>query len=186
MNVRSIVIWCAVFTFGGCAASTLTREEESAGEFMRRADSLSTASAIPEAIGNYYIVAEQYSATRFYPDAVFKLGILFCSPKNPSPNDSVAAGWFHLYQSLPISRADSAYVAAYLTVLERISRTTMLLTRQMAVSDSLSSLLEKNSNDLLTHSKHVTELETQIKQMTDELEKMREVDVHMAKRGVKK
>jgi hypothetical protein len=186
MNNFLKFIWCILLTFVGCTVSILTHEEQSAADIMKRADSLVAVSAIPEAIGHYYIITEQYSATRSYPEAVFKLGVLFCSRKNPWPNDSVALGWFHLYKTLPISRADSAYVDTYISLLERMNHANALLARHSTIVDSLSSLLTKNSNELLTHDKRIAELEAQIKQTNEELTKLREVDVHISKRGTKK
>jgi hypothetical protein len=182
---------CLLAWLAGCSTSKIDTDAEArAGDQMRRADSLETAMSVQEAAQEYGSVAELYPATSHYPTAVRKAAFLYSSPVNNAVNDSASLYWFHEFLRLPISAGDREVAQLYVRFLERIIALRVEQQRQIATIDSLSTINKRQASELSKSSgrlKQIQELENELRKTTNELTKLREVDIRMSKnRGKKK
>jgi hypothetical protein len=145
---------------------------------MKTADSLEAASAIHEAASRYASVAINHPTASFYKKAVLKAASLYCNPHNTSIEDSVALAWFRVYAGLPISKEEKQDATIFISLLQQI------ITLQHGI-ENLSSSLKKQTQETTSRDNRISDLETQIEQTREELEKLKDIDVKVHKRGTK-
>ncbi len=187
MRVSLLVSLAGLFFLAGCAFLTGGRDQEGwALHHMLLADSLEHASMFRQASMEYGIVAQRYKGTSYYAPAVMKLAYLNVNPLNPGRNDSVALSWVTVYLSLPLTNEELANARMYYTLLQRIRFIQTDIDRQAFVADSLQTVSKRQTTDgaALTH--RVQELEAALNQATEELAKLKEVDVRLSKARGKK
>lgn len=179
-----IACLCAALVVGACkSGSNAEREAEERAEYhMQQADSLAARDLLKEATHEYKLVAELYAGTSHYPAAVRNVALLYSNPANPVVEDSVALRWFQTYLTLPISREEKVKAEVYVTMLKRITALQKETNRRMPSTDSLQTIIRRQSAELSSRSKRVQELETELTQTKMELQRLREVDVRINRR----
>lgn len=173
-----------IFIFSSCApTSGIKYDSESlAGYHMERGDSLEVTNQLSDAVFEYKLVAELYPRTSHYPKAVRNAAILYSNPANPSVNDNLSMYWFERYLTLPISRDERARTEVYVSMLNRLRGLRKELNRNTVTIDSLQTVSRRQSGDLATRNKRVQDLETELKQATVEMQRLRELDVRINRR----
>ncbi|MBI1807343.1 MAG: hypothetical protein HYR76_09870 [Ignavibacteria bacterium] len=154
-------------------------DESAAAMWMRTADSLEAASAVHEAAIRYAMVAERFPGSRFYKTAVRKAAFLHSSPLNEAVDDSASFHWFHVYTSLPISKEEKESAEMYISLMKKIG------TLQKEI-ENLTLSSKKQTAELTSRANRIHELEVQLQEATEELTKLRDIDVKAYKRGTKK
>lgn len=179
-TIQIILIGFITILVMGCPASKeYIADEPTAVLQMKIADSLEAASAIHEAAEAYSNVAKQFTKSSFYKKAVRKAAYLYCSPLNPVAEDSASLQWFQVYASLTISNEEKATADLYISLLKRI------ITLQKGI-ENLAASLKKQNYELTSRSHQVRELEAQLEKTKQELNKLKDIDVKVYKRGTKK
>jgi len=166
----------------GCSA---WMSEDGADAAARRqldlAQRLQASGALREATLEYTIIAEQYPKTDAYGTAVRKAAYLYASPVNPSRNDSIASEWLAVHLGLDISTEEREGSAL---LIERI-RETFALRREIArhseVADSLASVTRGLSTGSLRLSRQIDQLQGELRETREELEKLKEIDAQTSK-----
>lgn len=184
MKWGTLFVAALTLCFAACrTTSTADYDIESRAEYhMRMADSLETASSLREAALEYKLVAELYPKTSQYPNAVRNTALLYSNPSNPEIDDSLALQWFRTYLTLPIPRKERVKAEIYVAMLKRLTVLRNDINRRSAIIDSLQTVTRKQPIDFTGRSKRIQELEWELKQTKDELERLREVDIRINKR----
>ncbi len=73
----------------------------------------------------------------------------------------------------------------YLNMVGRVKTLRDSLIRETALSDSLAFAVRKQANEASARGKRVQELEAELQKTTDELTKLKEIDVRISKSRVK-
>ena len=178
---------CAVLIAAGCSMLSGSSDTDSrAARHMTLADSLERGSFLREATLEYTIVADQYPDVPFYPTAVRKAAILSVNPLNPAANDSVAMHWIDVYLKLPVAAREKESASALAAQLSRISDLREDIVRQSRVADSLGTVVRRQSALLGSQSRRIQELEAGLKQVNDELKRLKEIDLQHSKNRIRK
>lgn len=156
-------------------------EESEARRQVELARTLEAASNLREAAHEYSIVAERYPNASIWPTAVRKAALLYASPVNTSRNDSISLVWFTAYQALPLNPQEKDLVQSHISLQGRMRAIEDDLGRQKDVNDSLSVTLKRVSATVAAQARRTQELEVQLRQTTEELKKLKEVDVRLSK-----
>jgi hypothetical protein len=156
-------------------------EEAEARRQVELARTLEAASNLREAAHEYSIVAQRYPNTSVWPTAVRKASILYASPLNPSRNDSISLVWFAAYQALPLNPQEKDLVQSHVSLQGRMRALEDEMGRQKDVNDSLTVTLKKLSATVVAQGRRAQELEAQVRQTSEELKKLKEVDVRLSK-----
>ena len=187
MRATSLVSIIFLTLLYGCSILTGGRDPEGwALRHMMLADSLEHASMFRQASMEYVIVAQHYKGTSYYPRAVMKLAYLNMNPLNPARSDSTALSWITVYLSLPLTNEEVENARMYYTLLQRIRFIQTDIDRQTFVADSLQAAFKRQATDSSALTRRIQELEVDLKQATDELAKLKEVDVRLSKARGKK
>jgi len=170
----------AALIIAGCSGTRIEKDENAlAAAEMNVADSLEAASSIREAAEHYEHVAVHFPQSASYLQAVRKSALLESNPMNGAANDSTALYWWRNYARLPIPSDERENAESHVTTLER------LISAQKGIEE-LTESTHKQSVELSIRANRIRDLETQLKQATDELQKLRDIDVKTYKRGTKK
>jgi hypothetical protein len=176
---------------GVAVAGCMTGLEETdadvrAWRHMLIADSLEHALAFSEAEFEYGLVMEHYISSRHYPSAIWRTALLHLRPDNPRRNDSTARYWLTTYRDESSSAEDRNIAHLLVFMLDRLDTLRSQLSRQTALTDSLSVITRSGSAELVARRKRIQELETELKQANDEVKRLREVDVRLHETRVRK
>jgi len=173
----------------GCSSHESERGEYawgSAERHMDLAEKLERAASLREATFEYTLVAQLFPSSESYPVAVRKAALLYANPKNPAKNDSAARYWFQKYLELDLTPEERDLAVQF----SHMTQTTTLLeaaaARRGGTADSLHAVVKKQTTDLAAKSKRVQELEAELIKVSQELKKLREIDVRMHKDRQKK
>jgi len=172
----------AAAALAGCG--TLLGEHEEEAEAHRQVElarTLEAASNLREAAHEYSIVAERFPNSSVWPTAVRKAALLYANPANPSRNDSISLAWFNAYQALSLSPQEKEIVQSHIALQGRMKTLGDELGRQRDVSDSLSVAVKKLSATVTAQGRRTQDVEAQLRQATEELKKLKEVDVRLSK-----
>jgi hypothetical protein len=118
---RLIPLSIAVYLVG-CAGATTSetyKHELEAAYHINIADSLLVKSILRKATNEYLLIAKQYATTKYYPEAVRKIAMLYCNPRNSLANDSISLYWYHRYLMLQISNEEKENANLCIMLLER-------------------------------------------------------------------
>ena len=160
-------------TVGACTRIPQTnREEPDPRTAMAAAESLSTAGRYEEAAAGFASVAGLYPGSRYAKQAAWNAAILYGSPMNSAPDDSAAMRWLQVYRGYPLEEVERQSAEACLFYLQRIT--------------ALKGELALKSSEMAGRAGRIRELENQLRQVTEELMKMKEIDVKLHQRGGKK
>jgi hypothetical protein len=186
MNKMHALGW-AVFLTAGCSGLAGRSDADlRAGRHMKTADSLESVSQLREAALEYVIVAELYPSTAYYPEAVRKAALLLSNLMNSAPDDSVALHWARVYLHAAPSIGRQTEAKSYVELMERIVQLRHEITLHQIRTDSLIAVALKQSSELSAQSRRIQELQAELASATEELKKLREVDIQVHKRGAKK
>jgi len=162
----------------GCLSSVSDQDShQRARQHMAMARVLESDSRWNEAAMEYSIVAEHYSKTEFYDIAVRKAALLFSRIDNPLREDSIAVHWLAMYAELPLSDAERLSLQLHVRMLGELDTLRMLLSHEIAAKDSLSEVTRRQQEEIVATSIRIHELEQQLASLSEELEKLREIDL---------
>lgn len=186
MSLRNSAYFLVAILMFGCSSSdNLSTAELEAQRHMAIADTLEKASELKRATMEYTLVAKNYPSTSAYPIAVRKTALLLSSSANPVANDSASQYWLSIYLGLTHSPEERQIIEMYLRMVGRVKMLRDSLARVNALSDSLAFAVRKQANEATARGKRVQELEAELQQATDELKKLKEIDVRISKSRVK-
>jgi hypothetical protein len=172
----------AAAALAGCG--TLVGEHGEEAEARRQVElarTLEAASNLREAAHEYSIVAQRYRNSSVWPAAVRKTALLYASPLNSSRNDSISLAWFNVYQALPLNPQEKDVVQSHVALQRRLKTLDDELGRQKEVNDSISVAAKKLTATVTAQGRRAQELEAQLHQTSEELKKLKAVDVRLSK-----
>lgn len=173
MTYTCIACTCIALALGACTYVPQTGDRHpDAAAAMAAAESLSTAGHYAEAAAGYASVASRFPQSRHAQRAAWSAAMLYSNPSNPEPDDSAAIHWFQAYQAFPLSADERRSGEACLFLLQRIA--------------ALKNELALKSTDASSRAQRMKDLDAQLRQVTEELKKMKEIDVKLHLRGGKK
>ena len=182
MHQRDWLYFVACVMVAGCSLTGIVNEKESeARRRMVAADTLERARSFKEATIEYTRIAEQFSSTSVYPAAVRKAGILYSMPSNPLMNDSASAYWLGIYATMANSLEEKQIIGMYLTTIERARMLRDSLSMKTAIIDSLATTVRRQSSELTSRGKRIQDLEAQLQKASEELLKLKEIDLRISK-----
>ena len=136
------------------------------------AESLAVAHQYHQAADAFSSFAEKHSESNDFAFAARNAAYLYAHPLNTAHDDSASLYWFQRYLTLPLAETERQQATMYVGLLQRIV--------------AMKAELVKRSVESSSRSNRTRELETLLKQANDELKKLRDVDVNIHRRGVKK
>lgn len=165
---------------GGCVSSRVDSDTEGrAARHMALGDSLEQAYVLDQATLEYQIVAELYPASSAYPSAVRKASLLYLNPDNPIRNDSLALRWVSIYLGLPSQLPDREDARTEHLLLERIVALEQRFTHRRHAADSLTAIIRRQDTQLLNQAQQLQSLQNELRQVRQELDKLKQVDVQI-------
>ena len=168
------------FIAAGCSSLRVDSDTEKRAEHhMALADSLEQALALDQATLEYQIVAELYPSSSAYPAAVRKTALLYMNPDNPVHNDSLALHWVSTYLALPAREPDRENARTESYLLERIAALQRDLIRRTRIADSLYAVVWKQEGLLSSQTQQLQALQNELKQVRQELDRLKQVDVNI-------
>jgi hypothetical protein len=182
MALRNVLPLIVVLAAAGCSSTGgLSDPETQARRRMAIADTLERASALKEATLEYTIVAERFSGTSVHAAAVRKAALLYSSSANPAANDSSSRYWLTRYLDLTRSAEEKQIIRMYMAMVDRVALLRDSVARQTVANDSLSALARRQTGDLTTRAKRMQELEAELQKASDELKRLKEIDVRVSR-----
>ena len=178
-NRNVIVIILCVFLAGCASQSRNLKLEIQARSQMERAAALEDSSAYHQAAREYAILAEQYPSTSYYKSAVWKAAVLNIHPANSKIDTSAARFWLNVYLELPLTPDEKQKATLIVAMLERMNGLQAQLSSLVSERDNLLDVTGKQPGDIVTGTQRIEELEAELTQAREELEKLKEVDVRM-------
>ena len=180
MKWHDVIVVILCFLLAGCSSQLHgSRSELQARNHMDRAAALEDSSEYHQAAQEYSMVAERYPSTNYYKTAVWKAALLSIHPDNSEIDYSAALYWLQVYLGLPLSPEEKDSAALYVAMIEHINGLESELSSLVAEKDKLQTVVQKQSNDFVTVTQRLSQLETNLTQAQAELKKMKEVDVRM-------
>ncbi|MBW1900710.1 MAG: SPOR domain-containing protein [Deltaproteobacteria bacterium] len=185
MDYRNFIASVLCFFSVGCSVPLIySNSEMQAQDHMRRAAALEDSKEYHQAAEEYAIVAERYSSTSYYQNAVRKAALLNLHPSNSEPDTRTALHWLKIYLTLPLSPEEKESAQLHLAMLENITRLQSEISRQNADINKLRTIKRKQSGKITTDTELMKKLETDLAQARVQLEEMKEVDLRMHVRRI--
>jgi hypothetical protein len=161
-----------------------TPGDSAPAERIARADSLGAAGHYDAALGEYRSLIEFFPASRYAPSWIRQMALLSSAPGNARRDDSAALQWFRAYALLPaVTPQEKEDTGVIIRLLEEHLLLSAELQKRQARADTLAVQLDKNNAELALRAKRIKELEAELKSISDELQRLREVDIHISKKG---
>ena len=180
MENRNVIVIILCICLAGCASqSHRSKFESKAGSHMKRAAMLENSSSYHEAAQEYAIVAKHYASSSFYKTAVWKAAMLNIHPDSSKIDISEARFWLNVYLGTPLTVEEKESATLYVALLENINGLQTQLSSLVAERDKLIAVTQKQSDEIVTQTQQLGELEAELAQARDELEKLKEVDLQM-------
>ena len=159
----------------GCSPSQEAgRTDSDADAVMEFAESLERDSLLDQATSQYAIIAEQFPTADVYPLAVRRVAFLYAHPDNPARNDTLALRWMRIYQPLASTREERQEVGVVTSLIQQTMSLREQLAREAASGDSLGTVLRRQV-------RRTRDLETELQQASEELRKLKEVDMRTSR-----
>ena len=166
----------------GCSSSGIVNDVEvQALRHMAIADSLEHTVALEKATLEYEIVARRFPSSSVHATAARKAALLFSSPANPAANDSASLYWLNVYRDLTTSPEEKQIIRMYLGMAGRINILRDSLARQTALHDSLVAAARRQGGEAASRARRVQELESELQKASNELTKLKEIDMRISK-----
>jgi hypothetical protein len=178
---KGLYLLIAVLLYGCSSSGIVNDVEVQALRHMAIADTLERASALKEATLEYKIVAGHFPSSSVHATAVRKTALLFSSPANPAANDSASLYWLNIYLDLTKSPEEKQIIQMYLKMVGRAKVLHDSLTRQAAVNDSLVAVARRLGGETASRARRVQELESELQKASNELRKLKEIDMRISK-----
>jgi len=173
------------FIAGCITTGSIDNVEVEAQRHMAIADTLEQASELKEATLEYTLVAERFPTSGAYMTAVRKAALLFSSPENPAANDSASRFWLNTYLKLTHSPEEKQLIRMYFDMADQVKLLKDSLAHQKVVHESLMTTARKQGNEAAARARRIQELEADLKKASDELRKLKEIDLRISKSRVK-
>jgi hypothetical protein len=165
----------------GCSSASMISDFESqARRHMAMADTLERAESLKKATLEYTFIAERFPTTSVYPAAVRKAAFLYSMSSNPAASDSASAYWLETYRRMARSPEEKQLVEICLMMVERVRNLRDSLSNQTGISDSLAITSRKQSTELASRGKKIQDLEAQLQRASEELLKLKEIDMRIS------
>ena len=180
MKNRNVPVIILCFFLAGCASQSRNLNlETQARSHMDRAAVLEDSSSYEQAAREYAIVADRYPSTSYYKNAVWKAAVLNIHPANSKIDTSTTRFWLNTYLGLPLTPEEKQNATLFVAMIERINGLQAQLSSLVSERDKLLDVTRKQSDDIASGNQRLGELEAELAQARDELEKLKEVDVRM-------
>lgn len=180
MKIRNVLIFMLCLFMTGCSSKFhASKSESEAGKLMDHAAGLVNSSAYHQAAQEYAMVAERYPSTSYHKLAVWKAGMLNIHPANPETDYTAALYWLQIYLGLPLSPDEKEAATVYVSMIEQIDTVQSEQSELEIEKAKLLEITQKQSIDNEAASQRLKELEEELANARDELEKMKAVDVRM-------
>jgi hypothetical protein len=183
---RCLYLLVVVLLYGCSSSGIINDIEGQALRHMAIADTLETASALKEATFEYKLVAEHFPSSNVHATAVRKAALLFSSPANPVANDSASFYWLNIYLGLTKSPEEKQIIQMYLDMVGQVKILRDSITHQTVLHDSLVAVARKHVGETASRARRVQELESELQKASNELRKLKEIDVRISKNRGKK
>ncbi len=182
-RIISLVV-CTCTWFLGCSGAfeSETPATTKARQQIGVAQSLESAGNLREAAHEYLMVAEGYPMSDVWPLAVRKTGVLYARPQNPARNDSIALRWLNVYDVLTTDPGEKDLLQEVLSALNWNRALSAEGRRQEGVIDSLSETVRRLTSMLASRARENDELNTQLRKTSEELKKLKEIDVRTSRK----
>ena len=159
----------------GCSPSEEAgRTDSDADAVMEFAESLERDSLLDQATAQYAIIAEQFPTADVYPLAVRRVAVLYAHPDPPARTDTLALRWRRIYQPLASTREERQEVGVVTSLIQQTMSLREQLAREAASGDSLGTVLRRQV-------RRTRDLETELQQASEELRKLKEVDMRTSR-----
>lgn len=185
VGMRVLVSVClAACVLAGCAriADTDSSEAGEARRLFDNARALEASGKLRDASGEFLRIAERYPDAEVWPRAVLKTGVLYGTPNNPVRSDSIARRWLGVYGVLSTSEAEQNLLRLSTGLLESQSGLLRQIDAQRRSIDSLSASTRRLSGALAAQTRLAEDLEQQLRKTSDELKKLKEIDVQTSRK----
>jgi outer membrane protein assembly factor BamD (BamD/ComL family) len=179
-----VSLWVAATVLTGCSrlAETESSGSKEAGQLFDHARMLEASGKLREASGEYLYIAEQFSDAEVWPQAVLKTGVLYGSPQNPARSDSVARRWLGVYAVLTTDDAEQQLLRLASGLLESQAGLQRQIDAQRKSIDSLAAVSRRLSASVAAQSRLAEDLEQQLRKTSDELKKLKEIDLQTSRK----
>jgi len=167
---------------GNC--TFVAREYEHNAEQQHQIDlagSLEESKQYAEAAKEYGRIAETYPTSFFYERAVRKAAMLNVHPENPRFDLDAGLKWFRILAELPISPAEQENVRIQIGLLERIKTLQYSIYELDYGKRKLLTDSEAQEKELTAKDRKIRQLESELAWASEELRKLKEVDVLLHK-----
>ncbi len=156
--------------------------EERAKAHMRMADSLEQASAVREAAFEYGLVVQHYPRTEAYPEALRKAALLSLQCSESAQTDSLGRAMLELYlEEGPATQKEQESIETLIALAARLEVLRKETRRQGQALDSLSVAFHRQTNSVCGQMQRVTDLEQQLRQVMEELRRLKQVDLDITR-----
>jgi len=178
---KGLYLLIAVLLYGCSSSGVVSDVELQAQRHMAIADTLEHAYALKEATLEYKTVAEHFPSSSVHITAVRKTALLFSSPTNPAASDSASLYWLNAYLDLTKSTEEKQIIQMYLNMVGRVKILSDSLKHQNGLNDSLVAVARKQVGETASRARRVQELESELQKASNELKKLKEIDVRISK-----
>jgi hypothetical protein len=181
-NSRWLAAIVVLALLNGCAF--IAREYEHNTELQQQlshAASLEESKQYAEAAKEYGRIAETYPTSFFYKQAVRKAAMLHVHPETPQFDLDAGLKWFKVLSELSISPGERENVRLHIALLERIKGLQYSIYELDYGKKKLMSASEAREKELAERDRKIHQLESELAWASEELRKLKEVDVRLYK-----
>jgi len=167
---------------GNC--TFIAREYEDKSELQQHfnlASSLEESKQYAEAAKEFGRIAESYPTSVLYKKAVQKAALLHIHPENPQFDLDASLKWFKLLAELPLSPAEQENVRIDIGLLERINALQYSIYELDYGKKKLLTSFEGQEKELAEKDRKIRQLESELAWTSEELRKLKEVDILLHK-----
>jgi hypothetical protein len=187
MNSLRIISAALLVFYAGCSSlPTRSDADLRARRYYDIADSLEGANSLREATEGFTLVAERYGESQSFQAAAYRAALLYCNPLNPLANDSSALHWLTQCSGMPLPEYQIRTVRVALSLVERIRALREQVARLSASGDGLQSQTKRQSGTIGSQAKRIQDLEEELRRTSQELKRLKEVDLKMSRSRQKK
>jgi hypothetical protein len=177
-NSRWLVAVIVLASFSNC--TFIAREYGHRIELQHQWDlaaSLEESKQYAEAAKEYGRIAETFPTSFVYEKAVRKAAMLSVDPENRQFDLDAGLKWFKVLAELPIPPAEQENVRLHIALLERIKGLQNSISELDYGKKKLMTVSAAQEKELAERDRKIRELESELAWTSEELKKMKEVDV---------
>jgi hypothetical protein len=172
-----------LMALAGCSSTQQPGRPEADLEVKRQlelARSFESRSDLRRASHMYEMIAQTYPRSAATIEATRKAAILYGSVRNPGRNDSLAQYWFRKAVGLPISQDERDQAELCVSLLDRVRAHQQQARANALLADSLQLVIDRQWGTISYQSRRIQELEREIAAATEEMKKLKDVDVRLS------